>query len=392
MKKFLVLLAFILVTSFKTVLAQEVTVEGYGIDRDSAIRNATQTAVEQVVGVYISSQTLMEDFQLQLDEIYQKSQGFVKGIKILEEGKVNSSTYKVKARIDVDTSPNGKLLDELTMILQLNDPRVAVIVIGVDQYRHSARDVFAESCLNEKLVSMGFNHVLDADRVIKINNADLLNYIASGKSGTFKSKDNSIDYLVLGKYNKFSNAVSIPKFGNSGNDNNQPNINPDNVYDVPPRSNDASSVKTNFKNIKVVLKVDVIKYDTGDIVGTFTVEGNNINVYEEIASQNAIAQASNEAAEKLGDTLKKFSSNPVQGLSFTLAANNEKKLQQCIEEIRELGMVRNVYIREIKSNEAVLTIDSEQKPHAIFMALKGKTKLEISIANMSANSCKLKIS
>ena len=368
MRKLLLMLAIFFAVSCGKVSAQEVTVTGMGSDRDSAIRNAAQTAVEQVVGVYINSQTLMQDLKIQLDEVYKKSQGFVKGIKILSEDKLDSTLYKVQARIDVDTSPNGKLIDELTMILQLNDPRIAVIVFDSSKIGDGARDIFAEGYLSEKLLSMGFSHVVDTDSVIKINDAALLDNIASGRGGFFSgSKDNAVDYLVLGRYNKISNAVSIPKFGSG------------------------RSQKTDLKNITTTLKITVLKYDTGDIVGTFTVEANDVNISEDIAVQNAVAQVSNQAAEKLSDTFKKFSSQPTQGLTFTIAANNEKNLNQCIEELRELGMVNNVYIREMRGNEAVLTVDSAQKPHAIFSALKVRTKLKISIANMSANSCKLRI-
>ena len=378
LKKILLMAVIFFSINGGSVFAQEVTVTGFGVDRNSALRDAEIRAVEQVVGVYIDSRTIMSNLQIQLDEVYKKSQGFVKGVKILSEGKADSSTYKVQALIDVDTSPNGKLIDELTMILQLNDPRIAVMVIGTEKDKQPTRDIFAESCLTAKLLSMGFSHVIN----VKAEEAQV------------PAKVESADYLVIGNYNKISNAVSIPKFGDDknkkGNDD-TPQPPESEPYYGDDKSFKFEMVETHFSNVRVNLKVDVIKNDTGEIIGTFAIEGNDIHINADVASQNAVAQVSNKAAEKLADTFKKFSSQPVQGHTFTLVSDDKEKLQQCIEEIRELGVVNNVYIREVEVNKAVLTIDSAQKPHAIFMALKARTKLKLSIDNMSANSCKLNI-
>ena len=86
--------------SLSTVMAQEVTVTGMGTDRDGALRDASRRAVEQVVGTFISSQTLMKDFAIELDEVYKKSQGFVKYVTVLNESRLDDATYKVTAKVD----------------------------------------------------------------------------------------------------------------------------------------------------------------------------------------------------------------------------------------------------------------------------------------------------
>ena len=169
MKKRLLLGALLgLCTWIHPVSAQEVTVVGMGMDKDSAIRDASRLAVEQVVGTYLDSRTLMENLVIRLDEVYKKSRGFVKKITVLEEGRVDASTYRVQARIDVDTNPNAELMDELTMLMRLNDPRIAVVVLNSTSNGHPSHNENAESALNSKLLEMGFNHVVDADHVIKL--------------------------------------------------------------------------------------------------------------------------------------------------------------------------------------------------------------------------------
>ena len=196
LKKFLSTAAAFCIISFGNAAAQEVTVTGMGADKNEAVKDASRLAVEQVVGTYIDSRTLINNLMIQLDEVFKKSNGYIKNIQILKEEKLNDSTYRVQAKIDVDTTPDGKLIDELTMLMQLNDPRIAVLVFDM-KAGSSTRYEIAEEILNEKLLSMNFSHILDSSMVIKLNDTLLLNNISANKSGLFKGKkDNAADYLV----------------------------------------------------------------------------------------------------------------------------------------------------------------------------------------------------
>ena len=109
MKKFFSIL-FLVMFTFGNVQAKEVTVTGLGVDKDSAVRSASRAAVEMVVGTFIDSRTLMQDLIIQFDEVLKKSHGFVKSIKILDEERIDSSTYRVTAKIDVDTNLKAELV------------------------------------------------------------------------------------------------------------------------------------------------------------------------------------------------------------------------------------------------------------------------------------------
>lgn len=362
-KKILPTVVTIFLIFFGNVSAQEVTVIGMGTDKNDALRDASRLAVEQVIGTYIDSRTLMKDLIIQLDEVYKKSQGYIKNIQILNEEKVNNSLYRVQAKIDVDTTPDGKLIDEITMLLQLNDPRIAVLVFKTEN-GNSVRNEIAEGILNEKLIAMNFSHVLNSSMVARLNNAALLGNLAL--SGTFSgSQDNAADYLVLVKYRSSSNPVKVP------------------TYD--------GLQYTDFHNGKTELKVEIIKYDTGEIIGTFTINGSAVANDTENAKNDSTTKAATAAAEKLAETFKKFSSKVTQSLTFTITATNDSKLQQIINELRSLGIVDGVYIREQKKNRAVLSVDSSQKPNTIVTALKGRTVLKIEVESVTNSACKLKV-
>lgn len=126
---------------------------------------------------------------------------------MLNVEQIENSLWRVQAKIDVDTTPDGKLIDEITMLMQLNDPRIAVFVFDGNS---ATRNEIAETFLNEKLISMNFSHILDSSIVVKQNDAVLLNNISKNQPGLFKGKDNAADYLVVGKLSNNSNQVSIP--------------------------------------------------------------------------------------------------------------------------------------------------------------------------------------
>ena len=258
MWKRILLLLTMLFYFIQPAFAKEVTVDGVGLDRESALRNAMQQAVEQVVGTFIDSQTLMEDLVIQLDEVYKKSQGYVKSIKILNEQQ-EKDMYRIRAIIDVDSSPDGKLMNNLSMILMLNDPRIAVIILNDENSNFSENDpdsttnnqsavshnTSAERAMNSKLLHLGFSHVVDANQIIRLKNSQMLNEIYNGREALNENiiKDNSIDYLVLGKSRVDINKVSVPEYGGKG------------------------MIETSLIEAKAELDVKVIKYDTGDLTG-----------------------------------------------------------------------------------------------------------------------------
>ena len=128
LRKILVVAGIIFVTFAGSAAAQEVTVVGVGADRNSAIRDA--------------------------------------------------------AKIDVDTNPNSALVDRLTMIMQLNDPRISV--------HAEISDV--EDFLVEKLLDAGFNHV-------------------TKKADADAQKNSGADYLISCRSTQNSRQAKIPAYG-----------------------------------------------------------------------------------------------------------------------------------------------------------------------------------
>ena len=190
-KKLTIILAGFLLMS-ATANAQIVAVDGYGPDRASALRDAERIAVENVVGTYIDSQTMVSQGQVALDDIYAKATGFVRNTNVISEG-TTADGYTVKASIDVNTDGNSALISQLTAIRRLNDPRIAVVVLN-----HGQRDEISETAINERLIDMGFSHVVDANLVASLQDARLLEHVYNGGTSIHSvGSDFGVDFLVL---------------------------------------------------------------------------------------------------------------------------------------------------------------------------------------------------
>ncbi|MFA4910895.1 MAG: flagellar assembly protein T N-terminal domain-containing protein, partial [Desulfobacteria bacterium] len=87
---------------------QVVKAEGMGaivnndkaIARDNAIEDALRKAVEQAVGTLVSSETMVENFQLLSDSIYTKTEGYIQKYKIISEAPAEN-IYKVNIEATV---------------------------------------------------------------------------------------------------------------------------------------------------------------------------------------------------------------------------------------------------------------------------------------------------
>ena len=80
---------------------EKVVVSGIGIDMDKAKQNAIRNAVEQVIGSYVSSDTIVQNSAILKDEVLSYSGGYVKDMKILSHEKNDDGLYSVKIEANV---------------------------------------------------------------------------------------------------------------------------------------------------------------------------------------------------------------------------------------------------------------------------------------------------
>lgn len=186
-------LIFNLFTASKSLAETEtVTVDGVAglkenqtLSRDNAINDAQRKAVEQAVGVMLSSETLVENSALVRDSIYSKSQGYIKQYKIVKEGP-DGDIYVVTIMAIIGVTDLKNDLGALGLLhVRVGKPRTLFMVaqqqIGRDapQYLPAGEIGAAETAMKEEFMNKEFNVVDRASLSSKHPNPDILNGQAS---------------------------------------------------------------------------------------------------------------------------------------------------------------------------------------------------------------------
>ena len=216
---------------------------------------------------------------------------------------------------------------------------------------------------------MGFNHVVDADHIIKLYDAKFLYNIYNGQTGLSNvGTDNACEFLVLGKMDDTLSRVMVPNYYTG------------------------QMVGSSLINAKARLNLKIIKYDTGDIIDTFAAEGFGVGDNNDRTADSAYMKAAQTAAEKLQRAFRGFSAKETSGgVNVEVTVNNETEANMLLQDLRSLGQVNDVYIRSQQGGKLSLTLDTVQKPHAIIAALRARTKLRILTEGQTANSVTLRV-
>jgi hypothetical protein len=151
------------------------TAEGVGViksgnkamARDQAIRDGLRIAVEQAVGTLVASETLVQNYEVLRDQIYSKTQGYVKDYTIIDE-KEEGTLYRVTLKAQVASGNLENDLMALGLLMQRKEmPRIMLMVaeqnVGMHYYSfwwgiqsEHASLAITESILLEQLGQKGF--------------------------------------------------------------------------------------------------------------------------------------------------------------------------------------------------------------------------------------------
>ena len=371
MKKILIAL-FLCMALAQTALAQTVTVDGVGVDRDSAMRDAARMAVEQVAGMYINSNTVVSNTSVEMDEILSHAQGYVQNITVISES-MNGGEYRVRASVDVNTDPNSAFMKRMDAVMRLSDPRIGVVILSDDaDLDHSfdglpGHDTILETALNERLLTVGFKHVVDVNLLSQLQDSSVLNAVYRGDSRLPYDGDASarpIDYLVIGRSHAEGYKVKLP-------------------------DNHGGYVETQMSSARTHLDLKIISFGTSTIIGTYSVDGQGVENSPALAARKSRQAAAGKAAEKLEQQFLKAAASGFSGIQLTVRANDFSLVEKLVRELKELRGVQDVYVRSTSAGKTTIDIASAQKPFTILQMLQRETDLSIFVESTSDSELKI---
>ncbi len=197
----IVLLAIIACTTEGIATTKVVITEGRSFfNRDDATRQAQRAAVEKAVGVFVHSQTEVENFVIQKDKIMSRTEGYISRFTVLDEEKKGEEFYvKIEAEVSLD-----KIKDDLIAMRILLDSmeRPTVMILVEEEYvdMTPAGMSIAETEISSLLASKGFD-LVDKAQLEELKRRNQAKLALTGNIAAAKSLglDLGAQYVVVGK-------------------------------------------------------------------------------------------------------------------------------------------------------------------------------------------------
>ena len=201
------------------------------IARDKAVDNALRNAVEMAVGVMISSRTLVENFQVKLDQILSESKGYINAYEVVSEER-EGDTYRVTIEADVRIGSLKDKIKAINLILSRKSKPRLMILFG----QQAQKDFIAEAAMVKSFLSKGFK-LVDSETLRKNREYDRLQTLATDHKAAMKVGHRyGAEVMIVGSVE----TASIP-------------------FKL-----DTIELHSN----KATVSAKVIKVDTGDIIAT----------------------------------------------------------------------------------------------------------------------------
>lgn len=295
--------------------------------RDLAIEDALRRAVEQAVGMFLSSETVVQNEDILNDSIYSRSKGYIRKYLVLEEA-AKGKLYRVTVEAHVATA---KLKDDLSaiglLIARKHKPRIMVVI---PEYHINRRipDPAGETEIIRRLLEKGFK-VVDQNQVSKIRYNDRVGAAISGNTAlaTKIGLEHGAEVIIIGE--AFSEYAGR-------------------IYD-------------SLESCRARMEARAIRIDTGEILAAGGKHAAGLDITQALAGKKALEKAGHELGDYLiGQLLAKWSSDVtnITSIDLVITGLNYKQFLDfksiLLESVRGLEAIHQ---RSFTNNRAVVEVD-----------------------------------
>jgi Tfp pilus assembly protein PilF len=345
-------------TEGKNPESRIIDAEGSGSNREQAVYSALRAAVEQGVGLFVSSDTKVENFQLIHDKIFTRTRGYVSRYKVIDGSeRTEYGLTHIKVRAEVSTARIRDDLEAIRLIYSLkNLPRIMVVTADYAAGKKLVQQTGA-TVLEDELLAKKFT-LVDQSQLAKLKERDLSRPSVHSELARAGFRFGA-DLIITGV------AVAGTPYGTD-------------VYGV--------------KQMRVPVQINyrLIRADNARVISVASFS-NDWGAQSSMKAMNtAITRAAKKASKKLIAELIDFWKSEVYNttrINVTVNGMHGKQLNELNHEIAKGAMVRSVSLRYIERDKAVFDVEAGgtvQRLREHFVAMP-----DISIVAMSANSIEL---
>ena len=357
------LIAFAVLSGFALAQERSLEVEGEAAPaagqapvtvRQLAIDAALQRAVEVGVGVFLTSQTIVKNFELISDKIYKQSRGFARVEKILEQREQSGRYYVRLLAVVSGEKIRTRLRDT---IRTFSDPRIGVFLTETFEGKPIAGRA-ASTEIAKTLVGLGFR-VLDQSQLEqKVKRDQLMAAIDNPQALKRLAATLQVDLLLLGT----ARASKIPLTA------------------------DSPLTQAGRVASRSLLEVRLVDALSAQIGWTDQFDAGENDLTSEAATAATLKLTGAAAAQALVPQLTAWIQSALEATPiYTLKVSRFKNFSSYNLFVQKLSTqpgVKNVQPREFNTELTVIEIEFLGKPESLALLLE---KLGLTITNLSGN-------
>lgn len=308
-------------TGDKTIVA-----EGYGSSPQDALLQAKRSAVEEGIGVVLTSETEVENFMLKKDTVITQTFGAVRSYTVQKEEQKGSTFFvKISAVVSLD-SITRDLMALKILLASMDKPRTMVLI-----QEENGQNV--QSAITDFLQNKGFDLVDPAQAAaLKAKDDPFIQKAVEGDpvAAAKLGAENGAEYVVVGSVRKSLLGGEVVK-------------------------------GTGMKSGQASLTVKVVNCSNARIVATKTANGAAVHIADDIAMTQAAIKAANTLMDKkLFEAIVK---------SFQDTVNNGANYDIVISGVKSYGLQKSA-TRILEDTEGVISVTKRRF---------GDGKLELSV-------------
>lgn len=352
MRKGVSLLACLTVlTGSSIVAAQIVTVDGYGDDRESALKDAKRNAASQLAGTLIKAETVMEMGYVISDDIYAKTSGYISLVEILKEGQENG-VYHVRARMDGGKEFENKVRSSLQIVDALNNPRISIYVNENGSYNQISMDgLSCEGIMANYLVEKGMTNVVAGNRNAECEYKAAISLVLTTNP------------IKLQSYKDMSAGIGA----------------------------ESTRHETGLVKTTAAMELRVIDADTDELVGQFTLYSSAMDSDAANARRKATNDVTVQASEKMWQIFNRRSTVVGDDKVLKVRVDDYMKLDSLLQIIKSLNGVEGAVSRSYKNGKALIGVNTTLSSQALYRRIAERYKGTVRMEDMADDTLEISI-
>lgn len=325
--------------------------------REKAVNRALRAAVEQGVGTFIDSGTMVENFQLIQDRILSEVKGYVSSYDVIKDNQGQGGVYRVTVQATVVLATIESDLRALNLIREMKgNPRVMVIAKEGQDGLESKGGVL-RTCVEQAFLKHDFP-LVDVDQLKMVRERDAMLNTSDQTAAVALAKRYGAEILVL--------CEGQTNFGGQSM-----------VYGI------------NVFAVNANVTVRAIKTDTAQVMASEATEATAREDSQMLAGQQALTEAGTEAAKRIlkavSENMRSEAFNTVN-IEVVIQHISSSGADKLVAAIKDIHGVAGVYERSYIEGNLILDVKMAGSIFTTFRQdLEELTIMEVKIVRRSQN-------